>query len=668
MSEGTDPLRYFRIEAREISEALARALLELEKAPSPDAVARMLRLAHTLKGAAGVVKQRAIAERAHALEDALAPFRDRATLSADEAGGLLAHVDAIAALVTGLDKPPPQRNHAATPVSAIGADAREMDTLLDSITEAGARMRGLRGASGLALKVRRLSERLAERAALLPAAQQSGGSVFALTSELRAAAGMLEQALSSGLDLAEREIQQARMSVDRLRLLPAATMLTALERAARDIAQAGGKLIRFEPRGGEIRLDAQVLAIVQQALVQMVRNAVAHGIELPDARARAGKPAAGHIELTIARRGNKVIFTCRDDGSGVDLEAVRRAARTRGLAAAGQEELLQMLFESGFSTAGAVTEISGRGVGLDVVRDAAARLGGKVTARSDTGKGTSIEIMVPATLSALEALLVESEGAVSAIPLGMVQAATRLTGDVIVAADDGDRIVHDGRMLPLISLAALLAGATRPRPASGAAVIVAGTPTPVAFHVDRLLGASDIVVRPLPAHALADAMVAGLSPDAEGVPRLVLDAEGLVAAAAGAAGLAQTLDDSPQAPILVIDDSLTTRVLEQSILESAGYEVDLAVSAEEGLAKARQRRYGLFLVDVEMPGMDGFGFIQAIRADPLLRTIPAILVTSRDAPEDQRRGQEAGANGYVVKGDFDQNQVLASIRRLLEQA
>jgi two-component system chemotaxis sensor kinase CheA len=199
-------------------------------------------------------------------------------------------------------------------------------------------------------------------------------------------------------------------------------------------------------------------------------------------------------------------------------------------------------------------------------------------------------------------------------------------------------------------------------------VVVDAARTLAAVAVDRLIGVANVVVRPLPALVVAERWVAGASLDAEGVPRLVLDPDAFVETVRGAA--------LPEAPalardkpcILVTDDSLTTRMLEQSILESAGYEVDLATSAEEALEKAAKRRYGLFLVDVEMPGMDGFSFVERTRADPAQRDVPAILVSSRNAPEDKRRGEEAGASAYVVKSEFDQTRLLAIIERLLGSA
>jgi two-component system chemotaxis sensor kinase CheA len=183
--------------------------------------------------------------------------------------------------------------------------------------------------------------------------------------------------------------------------------------------------------------------------------------------------------------------------------------------------------------------------------------------------------------------------------------------------------------------------------------------------VDRLLGTSNIVMRALPELLEADPVISGASLDAEGNPQLVLDPVGLVDAAHRGRRVRRDEPVPPRAPVLVIDDSLTTRMLEQSILQSAGYEVELAVSAEDGLARARERPYSLFVVDVEMPGMDGFGFVAETRADASLREIPAILVTSRNAPEDRRRGEQVGARAYIVKGEFDQGQLLKTIRRLI---
>jgi two-component system chemotaxis sensor kinase CheA len=698
MTTPKDPLRYFRVEAREISEELGRGALQIEKETTPEIVARMLRLAHTLKGAASVVKQREITSHTHQLEDALAPLREangvvpRATI-----GPILEHVDAIAALVAALDQAPapaaPSQAQAQVqsraptpeePFSLPRTDIAEMDALLDGIAEAGVQIRGIRHATGMVEQARHLAELLADRTAPQSMGRQrsqegpAAEKTLQFAQDLRDLVGSLEQRLKSVVDQSERELQQARAAAERLRLLPCSTFFASLERTVRDAAQALGKQAVLEIKGGEIRLDAPVLGLVQRALVQLLRNAVAHGIELPATRAAAGKPETGHIQIQVVRRGNRVAFLCEDDGGGIDLDAVRRAAEKRGLSpsmkasGSGNAALVDLLLQGGLSTSGTVTELSGRGVGLDVVREIATQLGGEISARTQPGRGTTIEIVVPVSLTSLDALLVEADGMIAAIPVTAVQRTLRLTAGEVARTADGDSIVHDGNVIAFVPLARPMGATAAPRPSTGAktampktAMVVGSAAAQVAIGVDRLLGATNVVVRPVPPLAFASPVVAGICLDAEGSPQAVLDPDALVKAALGVTGPWETAATNRPAPILVIDDSLTTRVLEQSILESAGYEVDLASSAEEGLEKAAQRPYSLFLVDVEMPGMDGFTFVETTRADPDLRATPAILVTSRAAPEDRQRGIAAGARDYIIKGEFDQGKVLETIRRLL---
>jgi two-component system, chemotaxis family, sensor kinase CheA len=257
---------------------------------------------------------------------------------------------------------------------------------------------------------------------------------------------------------------------------------------------------------------------------------------------------------------------------------------------------------------------------------------------------------------------VEAGGTAFAIPLDAVQNTRRLA-DLSVTAS-GSCVLHDGRALAFIPLATALDGARWSGSPGAAAVIVAGACGLAAIGVDRIVGAARIMVRPLPQKFVASPIVAGASLDAESNPQLVLDPDRLAAAAHG--GFVAEPDPAiEKRPILVVDDSLTTRMLESSILESAGYDVDVAMSGEEGLDRVRAKRYGLILVDVEMPGMDGFTFIERIRADPGLRDIPALLVTSRASPQDRQRGRFVGANGHICKSEFDQAALLAMIAPLM---
>jgi two-component system chemotaxis sensor kinase CheA len=291
------------------------------------------------------------------------------------------------------------------------------------------------------------------------------------------------------------------------------------------------------------------------------------------------------------------------------------------------------------------------------------QLEGSVVIRTDPGKGAVFEITVPMSIASMDALLVEGGGR-AAIPADAVRRTLRIASEDIMRSAGREEIHVDGRLVPLIWLSRLLApGDERARAGPRSVVLVEGRMGCAACAVDALVGTARIVVRPLPAFTPAAAAIAGAALDAEGNPQLVLDPDGLVASAHNAAAPAPEAVKAAR-PILIVDDSLTTRMLEKSILESAGYEVEVAGSAEEGLDKAARSAYALFLVDVEMPGMNGFEFIEHTQRDPHLRDTPAILVTSRMAPEDRRRGVEAGARGYIVKSEFNQNELLQRIREL----
>jgi two-component system chemotaxis sensor kinase CheA len=675
VTEARDPLRFFRLEAREISEELVHGTLELERGTTPELVARLMRLAHTLKGAAAVVKQRAIADRTHALEDALASLRDGGPPSPDTIETILAHVDAIAAETAALGAPvaaaPAAPAVDEAPWSGMQLEMAEMEALARSLSEAAVQLRGLRE-SNLMLERSQDLARLVAESAEGPAEGPPGSSRLAqFAGDLHPLLAEFERRFSASVDQAERELHQAHAAAERLRLVRCGSVFGPLERAVRDGARALDKKAAFVLIGGDVRLEAQVLGIVHRALVQLVRNALAHGIEAPAERIAAGKEETGRIAIEVSRRSSFVSFLCRDDGAGIDLDAVRRAAAARGGEAPDDRDLLERLLEGGLSTATGVTAASGRGVGLDVVREAAILLNGRVTARTAKGEGTAIEIIAPVSLAAMQALIVEADGLAAAIPAGAVLRSVRIAPDGIARTKKGETILDDGKAIPFVPLTAILGAAQRAngtagRPGPITAMVIDSRSRRAAIGVDRLRGAADIVVRPVPPLAHATSLVTGICLDPSGVPQLVLDPSALVEAAfAPRASGPISLPKRP-APILVIDDSLTTRVLEQSILEAEGYEVELAVSAEEALEKARTRPYALFLVDVEMPGMDGFEFVRTIRADPALAALPAILVTSRSAEADRRRGVDAGANGYVVKSEFDQGEVLAMIRRLLE--
>jgi two-component system chemotaxis sensor kinase CheA len=679
-----DPYRYFRPEAREILDQFSRGVLDLEKGESgAPTVQRLLRLAHTLKGAARVVKQSEIANHAHAIEDALSPLRDCAdTVERERIDTVLHHLDAIngrlVSLVPSGEAAAPGTAASGTEEAArtVRTDLAEADAVLDGVVETHALMNGLRTSARSIRQVAQLAELLASQFSAAGHGGHDGRSdrgvnQRSVAEELRRTIAGVERNVGSIVDQMDRELRQLREAAERLRLVPAASLFTALERMARDTARAQSKQVAFTGKGGDIRLDALVLDTIQRALLQIVRNAVAHGIEPGDARARARKSPVGNVSVAIARRDRRIVFSCSDDGSGVDLDAVRRAASQRGLVGPatkeiGSDEIVRMLLRGGISTSKTVTEESGRGIGLDVVREAVERLGGEIGCRSTPGMGTTFEIVIPPSLSSMDALLVEAaaNGGIIAIPLDSVRGTRRLARSEITFAAPGASVVHGGSAVPFVPLATALDGTLWSSGRNWAMVVVAGADGLAAIGVDRLLGTAKIVVRPLPQPMTASPIVVAAALDAEGNPQLILDPIALAAAARRASAAAADVP-APKRPVLVVDDSLTTRMLEQSILESAGYDVDLATSGEEALDRIGEKHYALILVDVEMPGMDGFTFVERIRSDTRWRDIPAILVTSLAEPEHRKRGRDVGAQGYIVKSEFDQAELLSMIKPMM---
>ncbi|MDI6100028.1 response regulator [Actinoplanes sp. NEAU-A12] len=688
MAEGKDPLRYFRIEARELIDQISAGVLDLDQRAGPEPVARLLRAAHTLKGAARVVKQKEIADRAHSFEDVLVPHRTGETpLPAEEMRELLRLNDEIAAYVAALERPPeapppvPASPGSASPGSVPEpvdtpthrAATQDLDDLLDAIGETNARMAPLRAGCATFDRLQRSAEQVAEQLRL--GRGTATGPARAAAERLAGQLGSAGRRFTDAVDQIERELDDVRAKAEGLRLVPVGSMFTAMRRAVRDAADGEGRRVRFAARGAGIRMGAHLLGPVSGAFLHVVRNAVVHGIEPEDVRLTAGKPAEGTITVEVERRGRYAVFRCVDDGRGFDLDALRRTAEARGLLPPGGpppdiDELLGLVLQGGISTSPSVTEVSGRGIGMDAVREVAAQLQGEVSVRTTPGQGTTVELVIPLALLAMTGLIVEAAGTVATLPLDAVRACVRLSAEEAAAAAAGGRLIHEDSAAPFLPLAEVLyAGSVVPdAPAIGAAVVVNSDGGVFAVGVDRLAGTCALVARPLPDLAPASAVIGSVAVDADGNPRLVLDPQGLAdevfrsdtggvrgAAAAPAAPL----------PILVVDDSLTTRMLERSILESAGYEVDLAASGEEGLDKARARDYGLFLTDIDMPGIDGFTFVARTRADPRLAGVPAIMVSSRASAADRDRGREAGASAYVVKGEFDQEQLLAHIRRLV---
>jgi two-component system chemotaxis sensor kinase CheA len=676
-----DPYRYFRIEAAELLERLGQGALAIDKGSEvPGGVSALLRYAHTLKGAARVVKQLEIADHAHTIEDVLAPHRLAASVPRECGAALRSSLDAIGAYLSTLGSTPaevqlapnadkaPRSAKAEEPVAVLRAEVAEVEAVVDGLGESLVELTSLDSPLRFIEKARQLAELLGRQlAAPRRADPEKLGQLLdrsqRMAEDLRLGLNRLDNGMRHGIGRLRRQLEQTHTAAERLRLVPASSIFTPLERAAYDAARELGRQVTFITSGGDVKLDSHVLVVAQGALLHAVRNAVAHGLEPESIRLAAGKPEHGSIWLSVARQGRDVVFTCRDDGAGVDVDRVRRALAQRGEASLSEDQALERLLQGGISTSERLTRLSGRGVGLDVVRAAGEQLAGSVRLRSVRGQSFSVELRAPLSVAAVSAVSVDCGGKTISVPLDAIVESVRFKRAEIARAGAHESVCHEGQVLPFAPLSKIMGVPSRPSPAVWTSLIIKGAQGRAAVGVDRLLGARTVVIRPVPDVAGAHPVIAGATLDALGNPELVLDSDALVASIQRT--LATTAATSVSRPILVIDDSLTTRMLEQSILESAGYEVALATSAEEGLEKARQHPYALFLVDVEMPGIDGFTFVDRVRHDPALADVPAVLVSSRSAPEDFERGRQVGAHGYIVKGRFDQRELLGLIERLV---
>jgi two-component system chemotaxis sensor kinase CheA len=682
-----DPYRYFRIEAREILDVLSQGILRLEArpdgAPANADVERLLRASHTLKGAAGVVGHETIASLAHRLEGLVATYGGREPGTKPEPiSTLLGVVDAIVSELTSLGAPvapaPGPPTAQVEQPESVRLDLLEVDGVLASIADVSGRLASARVSASVDLARTELEAR--KVAEWLRAARHGSGptalewdDVIETVERLRRDLRADREALAFAIEGAERRAREALEDARRLRLLPAETLFTELARAARDAAVAEGRRVELESTGGDVRLDAHVLGLLRDALLQLVRNAIAHALEPEVERRRAGKPEVGRIALRFELRGARALVTCRDDGRGIDVAAVRRALIERGLTSEQDatsmdvEALVRAAMRRGVTTRASATELAGRGVGLQVVGSVIERLRGELSVRSDAGRGTVFVLDVPVSMTASPALVVETGDVTATIPLDAVTRTARIAANDIACYPEGDTLSDGQEAVHFAALARVLrvANDTSARRDVWTTVLLEAGGMRAAIGVDRVLGVANEVVLPLPPPTVADALVVGASLDGRGNPRLALDPRSLVENVQRLPGAPRTPALPTKRAILVIDDSLTSRMLERSILEAAGYEVTTAISGEEALELARRHRFALFVVDVEMPGMSGFDFVAQTRGDPALAGTPAVLVTSRAAAEDRRRGLEAGARGYIVKGEFAQDAFLDTVRRLV---
>jgi two-component system chemotaxis sensor kinase CheA len=674
---------------------LSELLLELERdGGDQELLSSIFREAHTLKGGAAVVGLSEVQRVAHAIEEVLEGVRGGGTAATPAlVDALLGAVDGVrelipavlagddraaeaGALVVGLraslsDTPPPAAPEPVpTPEPAPTPDPPPAAPSPGAVAPPRRSRRKT---------IRLPTERLDELVRLVGEASAAALRVGRLVTDQLGAepAGVPElHELTRALESLQERTLQARM-------VPFGTIAEPLRRAVRDLARSLGKSVELDLRGQETELDRGVLEQVADPLLHLVRNAIDHGIEPPEARRAAGKPAKGTVRVHAMQLGSEVVVTVADDGRGIDLGRVRERAGASGdsLDGVGDSEALYAIFRSGLSTAATVSDVSGRGVGLDVVRTSLAAVRGRVEVHSEPGAGSEFRLSVPITLAVLPCLLVEAAGRRFAIPMHSVVSAEAagwaedwVEGQVVIRVRD--------QILPVSDLAVTLDGAAPPEPLAGdrPAVVVASLTRRHAFRVDALLGRRNLVVKDLGRLLPRLSLLAGAALEPDGSILLVLDVSGLVdrarwiRSAGGAAGASRAAPaeapaglPEPAGPpsVLVVDDTAVVRELERSILEEAGYRVRTARDGREALATLTGDPPDLVVTDVDMPYLDGLELTRSIRADPRLAGLPVVVVTSKAAEADRRRAMDAGADAYLVKGELDQRSLLEVAGRLL---
>lgn len=493
---------------------------------------------------------------------------------------------------------------------------------------------------------------------------------------------VVERELASDISQMTLAIDELELEVKSLRMLPLGTITAPFARMVRDIAQEHDKEIVFEIHGADTEMDKHILEQIKDPLIHLLRNAVDHGIEAPAQRVAAGKPSAGRITLSAEQMGRDVIIKVVDDGAGINMEAVRRAAAKLGVdpSTLSDGALQQYIFEAGVSTSAAVTDISGRGVGLDIVRKNLEELGGSCEVASEEGRGATFTLTIPVRVTGSRGLMVKTSGQAFAIPISSVDYILSITQKDVTLLEGRDVIYHNDQPVALLWLCDTL---DLPRTASFMGnmelpvVILKNADHRIAFIVDELAGEQEIVVKGLGDQLTRIAGFSGATILGTGEVVLILNAKDLIAMAmrGGYTNAMQTpvaSDAKPSKPtlrILVVDDSITTRTLEKNILEAAGYSVDLATDGQEALnlVGAGTNNPDVIISDVSMPRVGGLELTRRIKNNPQTTQIPVILVSSMDSSQDKQLGMEAGADAYISKGGFDQSNLLDTIEMIVQK-
>ena len=720
-------LQTFSAQLEERLQAIVDGLLALEQGatgtPRTQILDAIFRAAHNIKGAARGVGLERAAELAHALEDLFSALKRetvahqpglvelclsavegmRGLVEAEMAGNPIGQASAdllqrLCAVAAGGAMPPPSVAPSTAALArplpdTIRLPVARLDRIADLAEELQASKIRIDDHYQVSRQQHDLAQRLKQLWDQLNQARQDKSAIrnpqaeigqdrhlLIEASDLILEIERLADSMQRGLRATVAQLRPLatglREDVRDLRMVPAESVLKPFVLTVRDLARDLGKRAELVLEGERLEMDRAILDALRDPLVHLLRNAVDHGIEEATQRRLMGKVETGLITLRLEREGQSVVITVSDDGAGINTTRVRGRIRELGLAsdeevaAMTSRQLLDYLFRPGFSTRDQVSEVSGRGVGLDVVQVNLQALGGRIAVETELNGGTRFRLCLPLTLASDHGLLVRAAGQVFAMPSLYVQRILELTPAQILEVSGSQAVTVDDTPVPLRDLATLLGhrGTLDDFAELISVVVIRRGWQRVALRVDHVLGEREMVVKPLAPPLVAVRHIAGGTLGRDGDILLVLAVGDLLASALGTSGRAVShahAEARPARRILIADDSITTRTLEQSILENAGYRVQVAADGEQAWEALHNGSFDLLITDVEMPELDGFELTRRIRGDTRLADLPVVIVTSLGSEEHRRRGLEVRADAYVVKSSFETRELLEVVGQLL---
>lgn len=480
------------------------------------------------------------------------------------------------------------------------------------------------------------------------------------------------------LALQDLIINELQSNTIKMRMEPLSVIFNAFPRAIRDIAKSLNKQVELVIQGDDTELDRKMIEKLNDPLIHLLRNAIDHGIESADVREQAGKPAKGLIRIQALTEGSNIVINIEDDGGGIDLERIKQKALAKkmfksmdDINSLNEFEVMKLIFMANFSTAAIITDLSGRGVGLDIVKKNIEDMKGFISVDSILGRGTKFTIKLPLTLTTIRSLICTAGNQKWSIPISSIKQTLILDKSEVIAVVDRDAIRLDNQIYSLVKLSKTL-GARDTGNDSSRLMIVVGYygKEQIAFIVDDILEEIEVVIKPIPHIIKKVKNVSAVTVSLNGeiipilfMPDLINSAKSIQEGNKDPILNVKSKENVPH--VLVVDDSLNTREIEKTILEAYGYKVDTARDGLDGFEKAMEFQYDVIVSDLEMPRLNGFGFIERLRQEPKYKLTPVIVVTSRENENDKRRGIEVGANAYIIKGSFDQTSLVDTIESLL---